>query len=306
MNNETGMSGDYIVKAMALGGSVRVFTTVTTQTVAEAGRLHDMNPTPCAALGRVLTGIALMSQTLKTEKDTLTVQIRGDGPIGGIVAVTDAQARVRGYAYNNHFDMPLNKLGKFDIGGAVGKGYLNVIKDIGMKEPYIGYVDLVSGEIAEDLAYYYAYSEQIPTVMNLGVLIGAEGKVLAAGGYFIQLMPQCDESVIERIEKRIKNLPSVTAMIHDGLNPEELLHALMGGDKEHDAEDSYEILSRCPVVYHCYCSRERMERNLLSLGRKDLAEIAQDEKGAELHCHFCNKKYHFNPQQLETMLESAR
>lgn len=282
---------DYIAKAMALSGQVRIYAAVTTQTVEKARTLHEMNPTPSVALGRVLTGAALMSQTLKGENHTITIQIKGDGPIGGIVAVTDAKAGVRGYAYYSDFDVPLNEMGKFDIKSAVGSGYLNVIKDIGLKEPYIGYVDLVSGEIAEDLTYYYAYSEQTPTVMNLGVLIGAGGKVEAAGGYFIQLLPDADQGVIDSIEKGISGLLPITTLIHQGKTPEDIINMII-------PDESVEIFDNCPVNYQCNCSRERMERNLMSLGKKDLMEIAEDEKGAELQCHFCNRKYHFTRGEL--------
>lgn len=289
---------DYIAKAMALSGQVRIYAAVTTQTVEDAHKIHQMNPTPTVALGRLLTGAALMSQTLKGEKDTMTIQIKGDGPIGGMVVVTDARAGVRGYAYNTHFDLPLNDLGKFDIKSAVGAGRLNVIKDIGLKEPYIGYVDLVSGEIAEDLTYYYAYSEQTPTVMNLGVLIGAEGKVEAAGGYFIQLMPDASDEAIDIIEKGIASLLPVTTLIHQGKTPEDIIKSIF-------PEDSVELFDTCPVAYQCHCSKERMERNLISLGRKDLQEIAEDENGAELVCHFCNSKYHFTRGELLTLLNVA-
>lgn len=286
---------DYIAKAMAISGQVRIYAAVTTKTVEEARTLHEMNPTPSVALGRVLTGAALMSQTLKGEHDTITIQIKGDGPIGGIVVVTDAKAGVRGYAYNPFFDVPLNELGKFDIKGAVGSGYLNVIKDMGLKEPYIGYVELVSGEIAEDLTYYYAYSEQTRTVFNLGVLIGAGGKVIAAGGFFIQLLPEADEDVIEIIEKGISNLLPITTLIHEGKTPEDIIKLIF-------PEESVEIFDTCPVLYKCNCSRERMERNLLSLGKKDLLEIAEDEKGAELQCHFCNRKYNFSKGELLSLM----
>ncbi|MCX7772371.1 MAG: Hsp33 family molecular chaperone HslO [Clostridia bacterium] len=291
---------DYIAKAMAFSGQVRIYAAVTTHTVDYARTIHDMNPTPSVALGRVLTGAALMSQTLKGEDHSITIQIRGDGPIGGIIAVTDAKAGVRGYVHNPNFDVPLNEMGKFDIASAVGSGYLNVIKDIGMKEPYVGYVDLVSGEIAEDLTYYYAYSEQTPTVMNLGVLIGAGGRVEAAGGYFVQLLPDAGEDVIERIEKSIGQLQPITTLIHQGKTPEDIIRLIVSED------DSVEIYDNCEVHYDCYCSRERMERNLLSLGRKDLLEIAEDEKGAELQCHFCNKKYHFTQSELLNLINVAQ
>lgn len=286
---------DYISKAMVFNGQVRIFATVTTETVDKARILHKMNPTPSVALGRVLTGAALMSQTLKAINQTITIQIKGDGPIGGIVAVTDYKAGVRGYVYNPHFDVPLNDKGKFDIKTAVGSGYLNVIKDLGMKEPYIGYVDLVSGEIAEDLTYYYASSEQIPTVMNLGVLVGAGGKIEAAGGFFIQLMPDADEETIEKVENSILNINSITSLIHQGKTPEDIIKLIF--PNEH-----LEMFETVPVSYKCNCSRERMQRNLLSLGKKDLKEIAEDETGAELTCHFCNDRYHFTQKEIINFL----
>jgi len=289
---------DYIAKAMALSGQVRIYAAITTGTVDKARELHQMYPTPTVALGRLLTGAALMSQTLKSDKHSITIQIKGDGPIGGLVVVTDANAGVKGYAYNPHFDVPLNDMGKFDIRSAVGAGRLNVIKDIGLKEPYIGYVDLVSGEIAEDLTYYYAYSEQTPTVMNLGVLIGAGGKVEAAGGYFLQLMPDAKDEVIDIVEKGIAGLLPITTLIHQGKTPEDIIKSIF-------PDGTVELFDTCPVSYQCNCSRERMERNLISIGKKDLEEIAGDEKGAELVCHFCNKKYHFSRSELMSLLNVA-
>lgn len=287
---------DYIAKAMAHNGQIRIFAAVTTRTVETARILHKMNPTPLVALGRVLTGAALMSQTLKAINQTITIQIKGDGPIGGIVAVTDWQAGVRGYVHNPNFDIPLNDQGKFDIRSAVGSGYLNVVKDLGLKEPYIGYVELVSGEIAEDLTYYYASSEQIPTAMNLGVLIGAEGKVLAAGGFFIQLMPDAGEEAIEKVENGISKIKSITSVIHEGKTPDDIIRILF-------PDDVLETFEPVPVSYICNCSRDRMKRNLMALGTEDLKEIAGDRTGAELICHFCNKKYHFTQEEISRLLE---
>ncbi len=282
---------DYIAKAMALNGQIVIYAAVTTNTVEEARILHDMNPTPAVALGRVLTGAALMSQTLKAVNQTITIQIKGDGPIGGIVAVTDWKAGVRGYVHNPTFDVPLNAAGKFDIKKAVGLGYLNVIKDLGLKEPYIGYVDLVSGEIAEDLTYYYAFSEQTPTVMNLGVLIGTDQKVITSGGFFIQLLPGASDDAIDTVEKGISNLKPITTLLHEGKTPEDIIRLIFPGE-------DLEMLEACPVSYKCTCSKDRMRRNLMSIGKKDLAEIAEDEKGAELSCHFCNKRYHFSKNEI--------
>lgn len=286
---------DYIVRAL-VSDSVSVYAGITAKTVEEARKIHHMNPTPCVALGRTLTGAALMSRTLKGEDNTITIQIKGDGPIGGIVAVTDAHANVLGYVHNPFFDLPLNEKGKFDIAGAVGRGYLNVIKDIGLKEPYIGYVDLVSGEIAEDLTYYYASSEQIPTAMNLGVLIGRGGQVQAAGGFLVQLLPDTPEDMVALVEERVSSLPPITDLIADGLTPEEIIDSLFHGK-------TIQNLGTCEVAYRCNCSRERMERNLLSIGKKDLLEIARDRKGAELHCHFCNSKYNFSHEEFEELIK---
>ncbi|NLE25653.1 MAG: Hsp33 family molecular chaperone HslO [Clostridiaceae bacterium] len=287
---------DYIAKAMALNGQIVIYAAVTTNTVEEARVLHDMYPTPAVALGRVLTGAALMSQTLKAVNQTITIQIKGDGPIGGIIAVTDWKAGVRGYVYNPSFDLPLNQAGKFDIKKAVGPGYLNVIKDLGLKEPYIGYVDLVSGEIAEDLTYYYAFSEQTPTVMNLGVLMGPDQKVITAGGFFIQLLPGASDDAIVTVEKGISDLKPVTALLNEGKTPEDIIRLIF-------PVENLEILETCPVSYKCICSKDRMRRNLMSIGKKDLSEIAEDEKGAELLCHFCNKKYHFSKSDILELID---
>lgn len=289
---------DYIAKATVLSGQIVIYAAVSTNTVEKVRTLHQMHPTPAVALGRVLTGVALMSQTLKEESQTITVQIRGNGPIGSIVAITDSKAGVRGYAHNPHFDVPLNAEGKFDIKTAVGEGQLNVIKDLGLKEPYIGHVELVSGEIAEDLTYYYAYSEQIPTVMNLGVLIGPEGNVLNAGGFFIQLLPGASEEAIDMVENGIKDLLPITTLIDHGNTPEDIIKLIF-------SEEHLVFNEPCQIDYKCNCNRERMERNLLSLGKKDLTEIAQDEDGAELVCHFCNDKYLFDKEELRILLDNS-
>ena len=237
---------DYIVRAL-VSDSVSVYAGITTKTVEEARKVHQMNPTPCVALGRTLTGAALMSRTLKGEDNTITIQIKGDGPIGGIVAVTDAHANVRGYVHNPFFDLPLNEKGKFDIAGAVGRGYLNVIKDIGLKEPYIGYVDLVSGEIAEDLTYYYASSEQLPTAMNL---VSWSERRACAGSRRIPC------TVASRytgryggfVEERASSLPPITNLIADGLTPKKSTFLFHG--------KTIQNLGTCEMVYRCNCSRK--------------------------------------------------
>ncbi len=289
---------DRIVSAIDPAGRVRILVAVTTETVGRAQEIHDLFPTPCAALGRLLTGAALMAHTLKNPTDALTLQIRGDGPIGGMVVVSGADSAVRGYAVQPFADLPLNAKGKFDVAGALGKGTLSVIKDLGMREPYVGSVALVSGEIAEDLTWYHATSEQTPTVMTLGVLIAPDGKVLQAGGLFLQLMPEAEEDLIAELEMLVTSLPPMTAMLEAGETPESIL-------TERFAVLSPQILDTRPVRYVCNCSEERMERNLVSLGRNELVELAGDPDGIELQCHFCNHRYHFTNDAVARLLERA-
>jgi molecular chaperone Hsp33 len=283
---------DYIVRATAAGSTVRVFAAITTEMVREAREVHLMSPEASAALGRTITAAALMSGLLKDDLDTMTIQIKGDGPLGGIVVTTDSKANVRGYVNNPNVYLPLNSQGKLDVAGAVGRnGYLNIIRDIGLREPYIGYVKLVSGEIGEDLAYYFAFSEQIPTVVALGVLVDKDESIINAGGYIIQLMPGAEESIINYIENTINCLPSVTNLIQNGETPEGILEILFG-------EKDLKIADKTPCKYLCNCSRERMERNLISLGHKEIAEIVDENKGAELQCQFCSKKYQFSQKDM--------
>ncbi|MBP7176755.1 MAG: Hsp33 family molecular chaperone HslO [Thermoclostridium sp.] len=289
---------DYMLRAITKDGMVRIYAALTTQTVEEAKNIHQMNPTPSVALGRTLTAAALMAGTLKDTNSTITIQIKGDGPIGGILAVTDAQSNVRGYVDNPWFDLPINERGKFDIAGAVGKGYLNVITDLGLKEPYIGRVDLVSGEIAEDITFYYAHSEQTPTVTSLGVLVGREGKIINAGGLFIQLMPNCDDQTISWLEGCIEKMPPITRLL-DGSSLEDILKEVLDGRE-------LVFLDTRPVTYRCNCSRQRMERNLLSLGLKDLEELAREQDETELVCHFCETKYRFPSAEIQDMIEALK
>lgn len=290
---------DYIVRATAAEGAVRVLAAVTTQMVREAQGVHGLFPVASAALGRTMTAAALMSTSLKGSKDTLTIQIKGEGPLGGIVVVSDAKANVRGYVYNPEVDLPLNSYGKLDVAGAIGpNGYLNVIKDLGLKEPYVGYVDLVSGEIAEDLTYYFAHSEQVPSVVALGVLVNPDGSVAGAGGYIVQLMPDAGEAIIDYLEEKLCEVPSISAMLAEGKTPEDVLDILLG-------EKGLKIAERQRCRYQCNCSRERMERNMLSLGRQEIQEIIEDQKGAELQCHFCNTKYQFTEEDLLQLMNPA-
>lgn len=287
---------DYIVRATAIEGKVRAVSAVTTNVVKYAQKVHNLSPLASAAMGRTLTAAVLMSVFLKGSNNTQTIQIKGDGPLGGIVAVSDSEANVRGYVYNPLVYLPLNKEGKFDVAGAIGKGYLNVIKDLGLREPYIGYVDLISGEIAEDIAYYYAYSEQIPTSVALGVLASSDKIIESAGGFIIQLMPGADEDTISFVEEKVKNLPSVTGLLKEGKTPEDILNMMF-------SEKGLKIVEKSPCSYKCNCSRERMYKNVISLGKKEIKDIFKEQEQIEATCHFCNLKYQFSQLDLKEIVE---
>lgn len=286
---------DYIIRATAAEGTVRAFAAVTTELVNKASVIHGLSPIATAALGRTLTAAGMMSKMLKGEKDKLTIQIKGDGPLGGIVVAADSMANVRGYVHNPDVDLPLNERGKLDIRTAVGYGYINVIKDMGLREPYIGFADLVSGEIADDLTYYFATSEQVPSTVALGVLVDKDG-VTSAGGFIIQLMPGAEEEIVEKLEKRLIGFPSISKLLADGATPEQILDMLL--------EDmNPRVIEKIPTSFTCNCSHDRMERNLISIGRNDLLEILEDGKGAELQCHFCNKMYNFSHEDIEKLIK---
>ena len=291
---------DHIIRATAAGGSIRAFAAVTTELVQQAHEMHETSGVASAALGRTLTAAAMMSRMMKNEQDVLTIHIKGDGPLGGIIVVADAYSNIRGYVYNPQVYLPLNSVGKFDVGQAVGKnGYMNVIKDLGLKEPYVGYVNLISGEIGEDIAYYFATSEQIPTVISLGVMVDPDENIVTAGGYLIQLMPGAEQELAEYLEDKVFFADSITTMLTDGLGPSQILERLLG-------EKGLEINDTLPCRYQCNCSRSRMERNLISLGAKEILEIADEQHGAELVCHFCNKKYNFSENELRSLTEPIK
>ncbi len=287
---------DHIVRATAAEGYVRAFAAVTTNLVQEAHTIHDSSGVATVALGRTLTAAAMMARMLKNDKDVMTVQIRGDGPLGLIVVVSDAFSNVRGYVHNPKVYLPLNSAGKFDVAAAVGRnGYLNVIRDMGLREPYIGYVDLVSGEIGQDLAYYFAHSEQVPTVVAVGVLVNPDESVAAAGGYIIQLMPGADKEIIEYLEEKVLLSDSITYMLSNGMDASDVLESLLG-------EKGLSITDRLPCRYQCTCGRDRMERNLISLGAEEIEKMADEQHGAELQCHFCNARYHFTEEELRALI----
>jgi molecular chaperone Hsp33 len=287
---------DYIIRATAARGTVRAIAATTKGMVSLAKELHGLTPVASAALGRTMSAAALMSRVLKSSKDTITIQIKTDGPLGGIVVVTDSQANIRGYVYNPNIYLPLNEFGKLDVSGAVGKtGYLNVIKDLGMKEPYIGYVDLISGEIGEDIAYYFAYSEQIPTIVSLGVLVAADESILNAGGYLIQLMPGADENIIDYLEDKVNSIPAISKLLHAGKSPENILEMILG-------EKDLIIADKSSCNFKCNCSRDRMERNMISLGKKEIMDMITEQHSAELQCHFCNAKYQFSEAEMRKLV----
>lgn len=290
---------DYIVRAMAANNQIRAFAAVTTDMVETARRDHNTSPVATAALGRLLTGGAMMGVMMKGDKDILTLQIKAGGPLQGITVTADSKGNVKGYVGNPDVRIPANSKGKLDVAGAVGVGILNVIKDMGMKEPYSGQVALQTSEIAEDLTYYFATSEQVPSAVGLGVLMNKENTVRQAGGFIVQLMPFAEESVIARLEENIQKINSVTSMLEEGHTPESLLEKVLEGF-------DLEINDRIDTQFYCNCSKERVEKALISIGRKDLNEMIQEGKEIELNCHFCNKNYKFSVEELKEILRKCK
>ena len=290
--------GDYIVRATAADNQIRAFAATTKELVEKARAAHDTSPVATAALGRLLTGGVMMGAMMKGDKDLLTLQVKGDGPIGGITVTADSQGHVKGYVENPDVLLPANALGKLDVGGAVGNGMLRVIKDMGLKEPYVGQVALETGELGDDLTYYFATSEQVPSSVGLGVLMEKDNTVKQAGGFIIQLMPFTDEKVIEALEKKISEVQSVTSMLNLGMTPEDILNELLG-------EFHPEISEKIPAEFHCDCSKKRVEKVLISLGKKELTSIINDGKPVELKCHFCNSGYTFTTEELKEILKKS-
>ena len=290
---------DYIVRAMAANNQIRAFAAVTRDMVETARRDHNTSPVATAALGRLLTGGAMMGVMMKGDKDILTLQIKADGPLQGITVTADSRGNVKGYVGNPDVRIPANSKGKLDVAGAVGVGILNVIKDMGMKEPYSGQVALKTSEIAEDLTYYFATSEQVPSAVGLGVLMNKENTVRQAGGFIVQLMPFAEESVIAHLEENIQKINSVTSLLEEGHTPESLLEKVLEGF-------DVEINDRIDTQFYCNCSKERVEKALISIGRKDLNEMIQEGKEIELNCHFCNKNYKFSVEELKEILRKCK
>lgn len=289
---------NYILRGTSKNHGIRIFAADTTSMVEEARRLHNTSPVASAALGRALTASSIMGIMMKGDNDKLTLSINGKGPLGTIVCVADSKGTVKGYVSNPLVDIPSRADGKLDVGSAVGiNGLVTIIKDMGMKEPYTGQYPLVNGEIAEDLTAYYAYSEQQPSAIALGVLVDVDYSIKAAGGFIVQLMPEAEEKDIDILEKNLSQITSVSHLIDDGKTPEDLINLVLK-----DLEPM--IYEKIPVSYKCDCSRERIEKALISIGKKDLDEIIKEDKLAEISCHFCNTVYHFNEAELIDLRKS--
>ena len=288
---------DYIIRAIAANDHIRAFAAVTTETVETARQAHNTSPVATAALGRLLTAGAMMGTMMKGDKDILTLQIKAGGPLEGITVTADSKGRVKGYVGNPNVCIPANSKGKLDVAGAVGVGFMNVIKDMGLKEPYVGQVALQTSEIAEDLTYYFATSEQVPSAV--GLLMNKDNTVRQAGGFIVQLMPFAEESTIAKLEENVQKITSVTSLLEEGHTPESLLEKVLEGF-------DMEINEKTPTEFYCNCSRERVEKALISIGRKELNEMIQEGKPIEMNCHFCNHNYEFTVEELKEILRKCK
>lgn len=289
---------DRIVRATAADAQIRIFAAETKEMVQEAADRHCTTPVATAALGRLMTAAAMMSTMLKSEGDLLTLKITGDGPIGGITVTADAKANVKGYVNNPNADLPLNAKGKLDVAGAVGRGRLDVIQDMGLKEPYVGQTPLISGEIAEDLTYYFANSEQVPSSVGLGVLV-AKDAVLAAGGFIVQLLPFASEETITKLEENLKEITAVTSHFAEGKSAEDLIN-LIARDMDPQITDTVE------TKFYCNCDKDRVQKALVSLGKKELQSLIDEGRDVTLNCGFCNTDYTFSVEDCKKLLESAK
>lgn len=287
---------DYLIRGIDRQGRIRIFVASTTHMVEKARSIHNTSPTATAALGRTLTAGVMMGSMMKNEGDVLTLKIAGDGPGGTIYVVAKNDGRIKGYIGNPSADVPSRKDGKLDVGSLVGRnGTITTIMDLGLKDPYVGQSKIVSGEIAEDLANFYAYSEQQPSAVSLGVLVDRDISVKAAGGYIIQLLPGVTDEDIDKIEKILSKIEPVSTMIDEGLSPEDIMNKVLG-------EFHMETLDRMDLSYQCDCSREKIEKVIMSLGKKEIQDIIEEDGQAEVVCHFCNSKYQFNKEELSKFL----
>lgn len=290
---------DYIVRATAANAQIRAFAATTKELVEHARAAHNTSPVATAALGRLLTAGAMMGTMMKGEKDLLTLQIKSGGPIGGLTVTADARANVKGYVNEPNVLIPANKNGKLDVAAAVGTGLLYVIKDLGMKEPYVGQTVLQTSEIAEDLTYYFAASEQVPSSVGLGVLMNQDNTVKQAGGFIIQLMPFAEEEVVAKLEDNLKRVTSVTALLEEGYTPKMLLEELLGNLE-------LEVTDTIPTKFSCNCSKGRVEKAVISIGKKEIEKMIADREDIEVNCHFCNTHYQFTVEELKEMLKKAK
>lgn len=290
---------DYIVRATAADAQIRAFCATTRETVEAARTAHNSSPVVTAALGRLLTAGAMMGMGLKGESDLLTLRIQGDGPVRGLTVTADSKGHVKGYAVEPCVILPANDRGKLDVGGAVGRGTLSVIRDMGLKDPYVGQTDLQTGEIGDDLTWYFANSEQVPSSVGLGVLMEKNNTVRCAGGFLIQLMPFAQEETVARLEHNLSNITSVTALLDMGLSPEQMLGRILEGFE-------VEITGRSDCSFFCNCSRQRVEKALISIGRAELDDMIKDNKPIEVKCDFCGKKYTFATEELKRLRERSR
>ena len=290
---------DYIIRATAADAGIRAFAATTKELVEKARQIHDTSPVITAALGRLLTGGVMMGTMLKGEDDLLTLQVSGDGPVRGMTVTAGSNGTVKGYAVEPQVMLPKNAAGKLDVGGAVGIGLLQVIKDMGLKEPYSGQTILVSSEIAEDLTYYFANSEQVPSSVGLGVLMDKDNTVACAGGFIIQMMPFAKEETISQIEENLKNITSVTDHLKKGETPEQILEILLGNL-------GLEITSTMPTKFYCNCSKERVEKAVISVGKKEIQDMIDDGQDIEVKCHFCNTAYKYSVEELKDILKRCK
>lgn len=290
---------DYIVRATAADAQIRAFACTTREMVEAARSAHNTSPVVTAGLGRLLSAGAMMGSMLKGEEDILTLQIKGDGPVKGLTVTADSKGNVKGYANVPDVILPANAIGKLDVGGAVGAGYLSVIKDMGLKEPYVGQTELQTGEIAEDLTYYFAVSEQVPSCVGLGVLMERSNTVRQAGGFIVQLMPFAQEDVISRLEENLKKIAPVTTMLDEGNTPEQMLQLVLEGLKP-------EVTDTLPCRFTCNCDKARVERALISIGKKELQDMIDEGREIEVNCHFCNRDYVFSVEELKELYQRAK
>ena len=296
--NTISKNSDYIVRATAANHQIRAFAISSTNTIEEARQRHNTSPIATVALGRLMSAGAMMGAMMKGDDDIITIQIKGDGPIGGLTVTADAKANVKGYVNNPEVMLPLNSAGQLDVEKALGIGVLSVIKDIGLKEPYVGDTILVTSDVTQDITYYFATSEQVPTTVGLSVIMSKDNTVKSAGGFIIQLLPDASEEIISALEKKIKEVKNVTTMLEHGYTPEQMLEELLG-------EFGLDILDKIPTQFYCNCSKERMSRALISIGRKELSSLIEEGRTIEGYCHFCGSHYNFDVEELKDLLHKA-